>query len=287
MAEPVSEDLRQWSKVIVPRRGLLEIPWRELWSYRDLIAQLARRDIQATYKQTIFGPLWFILQPLLTTAAFSVIFGRMAKMGTEHIPHFLFYMSGLIAWQYFADGVNKISLTFTKNAAVFGKVYFPRLAVPISILCTNALTFCVQLTIFLAGLAFYLVQSAPIDPNWRIAALPLVLVQIAMLALGVGCIIASLTAKYRDLSLGVGFGVQLWMYASAIVFPLSRIDAADRWIFQLNPMVPAIEAFRFAFLGSGIVSKVSLLYAFGVSAVVLLIGVMMFNRVDQTVMDTV
>ncbi len=286
---------RHWVKEITPARGLLDVPWRELWAYRDLVALLALRDISASYKQTVLGPLWFVLQPILTTVVFSFLFGRMAKLGTDGMPHFLFYMSGLLPWVFFADCVNKTALTFSKNAQVFGKVYFPRLAVPLANVLTNLLAFSVQAGVFTLALGYYL-WIAPrlfpemplhVHPNWRILIVPLMLAQTAMLGLGIGCIIAALTTRYRDLALGVGFGLQLWMYASSIIFPVSRISPDMRWLFFLNPMVPIVEGFRFALLGSGLVEKWQLFMSFGLCAGVLVAGVMMFNRVEQTVMDTV
>ena len=304
MADSAAEDLSQWTKVIVPQRGLFEIPWRELWNYRDLIRQLVIRDFTATYKQTLLGPLWFVIQPVLTTVAFSFLFGRMGRLGTDNLPHFVFYLAGLTPWTYFAECVSRTSHTFTRNAQVFGKVYFPRLAVPISTLIANLVGFGVRLTILVLGILFYLWQDgrlvdaaltahtaiprlSGIDPNWRIALLPLLVLDMAMLAMGVGCIVSALTTRFRDLSVGIGFAVQLWMFASCIIFPLSRIELGDRWVFLLNPMVPVIEGFRFAFLGEGVVEKWHLAMSFGISSLMLLIGVVLFNRASQNVMDTV
>jgi lipopolysaccharide transport system permease protein len=287
MSQPATEDLSEWTKVILPERGFSENPLPELWRYRDLVWQFVVREFTAQYKQTLLGPLWFVLQPLLTTVAFSFLFGRMARMGTDHYPHFLFYMSGLAAWSYFADCVNRTSFTFTKNAQIIGKVYFPRLAIPLASVLSGLLGFAIQLGIFLIGLAFYLWKGQNLDPNWRIVLLPVLVLQVAMLGMGVGCIVAALTTRFRDLSRGIGFIVQLWMYGSSIVFPLSKIPLEDRWIFHLNPMVPVIETFRFAFLGSGVVEKWQLAASFGASAVILLIGVVLFQRASRHVMDTV
>lgn len=279
----------RWVKVIAPRRGIFAIPWRELWAYRDLVWLLGLRDISATYKQTVLGPLWFALQPILTTATFSFLFGRMADFGTDHTPHFVFYMSGLVVWNYFADCVNKTSLTFTRNAQIFGKVYFPRMAAPLANMLSSLASFVVQFALLALAIAYYLHSDlrSHLNPNWRIALLPLLLAQAGMLALGVGLVVSALTTRYKDLAMGVGFGVQLWMYASSIIFPLSRINPAQRWIFYLNPMVPIIESFRLALLGHGLVEKWQLGLSFGISATILLVGIMMFNRVEQTVMDTV
>ena len=286
-----------WTKTILPRRGLLDIPWRELWKYRDLVWLMAKRNLTAQYKQTVLGPSWFIIQPLLTTAVFSFLFGRVADMGTDHIPHFLFYMSGLVTFGFFSECVNKTSLTFTSNAHLFGKVYFPRLAAPLSQMLTSLAGFGVQFIVFLLGLAFYLAKlhwfpdpmhTIHLKPNWHMVLFPLLLIQIAMLGLGVGFIVAGLTTRYRDLQMAVGFGVQLWMYASSVVFPLSKIkDSAYVALLKLNPMVPIIESFRYGFLGEGVVTKGDLALSAVTCVVVFFVGLMMFCKTEQTVMDTV
>lgn len=277
-----------WDRVIEPKRGWMDIPWRELWRYRDLIWLLARRDMKASYKQTVLGPFWFIAQPLLTTLVFSFVFGRMARMGTDHIPHFLFYMAGIAPWNFFAECINKSAHSFTRNSQVFGKIYFPRLAMPLSGMLVNFTTFVIQMTVLFVGMGFYWIKGIHFEANWRICILPLLVIQMAMLGMGIGCIISALTTRFRDLAMGIGFGVQLWMFGSSVVFPLSRIAEHDRWIFStLNPMVPVIESFRFALLGSGLVERSQLYASFGISAVIFLVGVAMFNRVEQTVMDTV
>ncbi len=289
--------METWDKEIVPRRGLLAIPWRELWRYRDLILLLSKRDLSAQYKQTVLGPVWFIIQPLLTTLVFSFLFGRVAGLGTDHIPHFLFYMGGLVPWAYFSDCVNKTAHTFTRHAPLFGKVYFPRLAVPLAQSLTSLAGFAVQFTVFMIGIGFYLAKARwfpdplhpfVLNPNWHVILLPVFLLQMAMLGLGVGLIISSLTTRYRDLALAVGFGVQLWMYASSVVFPLAKIkEVKFRAIMALNPMVPTIESFRFAFLGEGMVTKIQFATSLTTSALVFLIGLIMFTRTERTVMDTV
>ncbi len=291
----------KWVKAILPRRGLFSIPWRELWAYRDLIWLMGMRDISATYKQTVLGPFWFVLQPILTTATFSFLFGRMAGFGSDHIPHFVFYMTGLVVWNYFADCVNKTSQTFTRNAQLFGKVYFPRMAAPLANMLSGLVSFVVQFGLLALAIGFYLFKDAHphlvpglpppapshIEPTWHVVLLPLLLAQAAMLAIGIGFIVSALTTRYKDLSMGVGFGVQLWMYGSSIIYPLSLIDPSKRWIFYCNPMVPIIEGFRFALLGHGIVEKWQIGLSFGISATFFTAGIMMFNRVEQTVMDTV
>lgn len=280
-------DLRTWSKVILPRRGLLQVPFREIWAYRDLVFLMALRDLTANYKQTILGPVWFVLQPLLTTAFFTVIFGRMAKLGTDGLPPLLFYFSGIALWSYLAECVNKSSNTFLRNAQIFGKVYFPRMVVPLASAITALATFLVQYGIFCVFLCFYWAKGQPVHPSWRIIFTPFLVAQLAMLGLGIGCIVSALSTRFRDLTMGITFGVQLWMYASSIIFPLSRVAPGDRWLFALNPIVPVVEAFRFSYLGFGIVERWQLVLSFGVSAVVFLIGVALFNHAEQTAMDSV
>jgi lipopolysaccharide transport system permease protein len=285
----------RWDKVIVPQRKLLSIPFRELGQYKDLIWLMAKRNLTAQYKQTIFGPSWFVLQPLLATVVFSFLFGRMAGLGTDKIPHFLFYMAGIVTWGFFSETVIRTAATFTRNAHIFGKIYFPRMVVPLAQLITNFAGFLVQFSVFLIGLGFYWVKMVwfadphvQIAPNWRMALLPVFLLQIGMVGVGTGLIVASLTTRYKDLQMAVGFGVQLWMYGSSVVFPLSRItDETYRFILTLNPMVPVIEGFRFAFLGEGTVTKVEYATSFGISAFIFLVGLVMFSRTEQTVMDTV
>ncbi len=286
-SETASTDLSQWSKVIQPDRGWWDLKLDQLWKYRDLILVFVHRNFTATYKQTILGPLWFFVQPLLTTIVFTVIFKKMADLPTDNIPPFLFYMAGSVAWGYFADCLTKTGATFSANAGLFGKVYFPRMAVPISVIITNLLTFALQMCFFLAFMAWYWFKGAPIEPNWRVLMLPLMVLEMAMLGLGVGCMITAMTTKYRDLSMLVGFGVQLWMYASCVIIPLSGIDQKWRWLFVLNPMVPIIEGFRFAFFGQGIVEKWQIALGFGVSAVILMIGLALFNHVEKSFTDTV
>ena len=282
-----SDDLGEWSTIITPHRGWFEVRWRELWQYRDLIYLFVRRDFVGTYKQTVLGPIWFFLQPIFTTIVFTVVFGKIAKISTDALPPPLFYLSGIVMWQYFADCLNKTSSTFTSNAGIFGKVYFPRLVVPISTVITSLITFAIQFVLFLSLLAFFKIQGAPVYPNYRIIILPFLLLMMASLGLGVGCLVSSLTTRYRDLAVAVGFGVQLWMYASAVVYPLSEIPAEWRWLLVLNPMVPIIESFRFAFLGSGVVEIWQIAMGAGVCLLVLLGGILTFNHVEKTFSDTV
>lgn len=274
--------------IIQAQRGLLDLRLGELWKYRDLVLLFVRRDFVSVYKQTILGPLWYLIQPLLTTLTFTVIFGQIASLPTDGLPQFLFYMSGTVVWSYFAECLNKTSNTFVQNANLFGKVYFPRMAVPVSILLSNLITFLIQFGMFLAFVAFFALSGTPIVLNWLwIALSPLLMAMMAGLGLGFGIIISSLTTKYRDLRFLVQFGVQLLMYATPVIYPVSSIPERFQWIIQANPMTPIVEAFRFAFLGAGTVDLGHLLYSFGFMLAVVFIGAVIFNRVEQTFMDTV
>ncbi len=277
----------QWTKVIGPRRGLLDIRLAELWHYRDLIMLFVRRDFVAFYKQTILGPLWFVLQPLFTTIVFTVIFGRIAHIPTDGLPQVLFYMAGIVIWNYFADCLNKTSDTFISNANIFGKVYFPRLTVPVSIVITNLMTFAIQFVLFLAFLAYFHLAGSDIRMSAWVLVTPLLLLQMAALGLGLGILISSLTTKYRDLKYVVGFGVQLWMYATPIVYPMSQIPEKWQWAFALNPMSAIVETARYAFLGSGAIRPWHEAISLGITSLLLMSGMLMFNRVEKTFMDTV
>ena len=283
----MTQQLENWDLVIEPRRGWFDLHLRDLYRYRDLVLLFVRRDFVAVYKQTILGPLWYLIQPLLTTITFTVIFGNIAQLPTDGLPQFLFYMSGTVIWTYFADCLTKTSNTFVNNAQLFGKVYFPRLAVPVSILLSNLITFAIQFTFFLAFMGFFALTGADLRPNWWILISPVLIFMMAGLGLGFGIIISSLTTKYRDLRFLVQFGVQLLMYATPVIYPVSSIPTRFQPLIQANPMTPIVEAFRYAFLGAGSFNPMNLLYSFGFMVVVVIIGTVIFNRVEATFMDTV
>jgi lipopolysaccharide transport system permease protein len=276
-----------WTMEIHPRSGWFDIDLSELWRYRDLILLFVRRDFVAYYKQTILGPLWFLLQPLFTTVVFTIIFSNIAHISTDGLPPFLFYMAGTVGWTYFTSCMTQTSNTFITNAGIFGKVYFPRLVVPISVVISNLLSFTIQFGLFLAFLVYFYFIGSPIHPNLWILIIPLLLIQMAALGLGMGIMISSMTTKYRDLALAFGFGVQLWMYATPIVYPLSQIPAQWQWLFALNPMTAIIETFRYAFLGSGAIQPWMLGVSFGLTFLILTLGIILFNRVEKTFMDTI
>lgn len=278
--------LQTWTTIIKPKTKLFDLNLKELWKYRDLIIMFVKRDFKTMYKQTILGPLWIIINPILTTLMQVFIFGNIANISTDGMPQFVFYMAGNTIWLYFSGCLTKTSGTFVNNANVFGKVYFPRLATPISIVLSGLITFAVQFAMFLLTIIYYGVQGV-VQPNITVLLLPVLILQIALLSMGCGIIISSLTTKYRDLAVLVTFGVQLWMYGSAIVFPVSALPEKWSRLLMLNPVVPVVEAFRYAFTGHGTFSVTYLSISMIVTIVVLFIGMMIFNRVEKTFMDTV
>jgi lipopolysaccharide transport system permease protein len=287
MSTEVKEDLNEWTEVLTSERGKLDFRLGELWRYRDLIFRFFRRDFVSSYKQTVLGPLWFVIPPLMTTIIFTIIFGKIGRIPTDGMPPFLFFLLGTTAWNYFAACLTRSATTFAANSGVFGKVYFPRLAVPLSIILTNLLTFAIQFGLFLVLYLFFWMRGAHAEPNWRVVILPILLLQMAALGLGIGCIVSAMTTRFRDLAYMITFGTQLWMYASCVVFPLSQIPKEWRIVFILNPMVPIIESFRFAFLGGGIVEIWHLAISAAVSGALLFIGLVMFTRAEKTFMDTI
>jgi lipopolysaccharide transport system permease protein len=284
---PRGKDDEDWTLVIQPHGRLLDLKLRELWHYRDLIALFVRRDFVAQYKQTILGPAWHFISPLMTTVVFTIVFGNIAKMSTDGVPPFLFYMAGNVVWAYFSTVLLSTSNTFTGNAGLFSKVYFPRLAVPLASLISRLIAFAIQCTFFLGFIAWFMWQGAAVKPNVWMLATPLMLVLLAALALGLGVIAASLTTKYRDLTVLIGFGVQLFMYATPVIYPLSSLPAEWRQWAALNPVAPVMEWFRYAFLGVGTFEASMLFTATALTAAILLAGVVLFNRVERTFIDTV
>lgn len=276
----------KFSTVIVPKTGWFDINLKEVWQYRDLVMLFVRRNFVSQYKQTILGPLWAIIQPLLTTVVFTVVFGSLAGLSAEGVPSFLFFLSGNVAWQYFSGCLTSTANTFTGNAGILGKVYFPRLVMPISTVMTNLISFGIQMAMFLIFLVYYWIQGA-VQPNWYVLLTPVLIVHMAMLSLGTGVIISALTTKYRDLKMLVGFGVQLWMYATPVAYDIGIIPAKYMGLYMLNPMTPVVNAFRTAFLGLGSFEIGYYLLSWIVTALILFVGVVLFSRVEKTFMDTV
>jgi lipopolysaccharide transport system permease protein len=273
--------------LIAPHGKVFDLKLAELWRYRDLILLFVRRDFVAQYKQTILGPAWHLIQPLLTTLMFTLIFGKVARISTDGAPAFIFYMAGTVIWSYFAAVLTTTADTFIANAAIFGKVYFPRLAVPVSILISRLIAFAIQFFLFLLILAWFLASSDEVQLNAWVLATPLLLLMMAALGLGLGVIISALTTRYRDLQVLVHFGVQLLMFASPVIYPLSALPEHWRSWAALNPIAPIIEAFRHAYLGVGSVDLQMLGISFVTISVILFIGIALFNRVERTFMDTV
>ncbi len=277
-----------WTEVIEPKRSLLDVNLKELWRYRDLIMLFVRRDFVSIYKQTVLGPLWLFIQPLFTTITFYFVFSKIAKIPTDNVDPILFYLSGITLWNYFSDCFSKTSNTFVANAGIFGKVYFPRLATPISIVISSLIKLGIQVLLF-AGIALYRVyfHGAQISINETILFLPILIILMAIMGLGLGIIFSALTTKYRDLSFLLTFGIQLLMYATPIIYPLSYTSGKLHKILSYNPLTPIIENFRYAFFGIGQLDIQGLIYTSVFSISVLILGVIIFNRVEKNFMDTV
>ena len=277
----------EWDMIIKPKTGWFDIDLNELWRYRDLVSMFVKRDFVTLYKQTILGPLWYIIQPLFTTLVFTIIFGRVAKIPTDSLPPFLFYMAGNVMWGYFAGSLTATSNTFNTNAAIFGKVYFPRLTVPLATVIVNFLQFLIQLLLFLGFYFYFMMNGTPIQPTWWILALPILLLQMALLSFGLGILLSSLTTKYKDLKFAMAFVVQLWMYATPIVYPLSQIPDWLLPYYILNPMVALVESFRFMFFGTSAIQLGQIAISWGVTLLLVFAGVVLFSRIEKTFMDTV
>jgi len=279
---------KHWDMIIRPSGGLFDLKLRELWDYRDLLYLLVRRDIITVYKQTLLGAFWFVLPPILNTVIYFVLFGVIAKVSTDGTNPVLFYLTGLIAWGYFADCINRTSTTFRSNASIFGKVYFPRLIVPLSSVVSALIKFGVQLILLVTVLLFFLIRGENVHPQYAyLWLLPILLLMMMFSGLAFGIIISSLTTKYRDLTNMVPFAVQLLMYATPVIYPASIIPSKYLWILQINPLTPLIESMRFIFVGSDQINWLMLGYSLVFTIVTLFIGLLMFNRTEKDFMDTV
>ena len=278
-----------WTTIIRPRTGWFDIDLRELWRYRDLIVMFVKRNFAVLYKQTILGPAWVLLNPLLTSVLFNVVFGGIAGLSTDGTPSFLFYMAGNTVWTFFASCINNTANTFVANSQVFGKVYFPRLTMPISQVLTSLINFAIHAAMYVIFCLYFRATGAEMHLTAWMWALPVVIVQVMLLGLGVGIIVSSLTTKYRDLAIAVSFGVQLWMYVSPVVYPLSTLGNSPRLAFlmRLNPMTAPVEIFRTATLGTGSADMGMFIYSLVFTAAALFIGVILFSRIEKTSMDTV
>ncbi len=279
-----------WDIEIGGRSSLLSLNLREVWRYRDLLMMYVHRDIVTFYKQTILGPLWFVIQPLLTTIMFMFVFGGIAGISTDGVPQAVFYLGGLVCWNYFADCLTKCSDTFNANQHIFGKVYFPRLVVPLSIIISNMIKMVIQFGLFAAVYTYYFITLGSFSPNWTLLLLPLLILMLGCLGLGFGLVISSLTTKYRDLRFLVSFGVQLWMYATPVIYPLSvmKQNYPDKiWAIVANPLTAITETFKYAFTGVGVFEWSYLLYSLAVTIAILLLGIVIFNRTQKNFMDVI
>ena len=284
---PAKTHENNWTEIIRPQKSLFRINFNEIWRYRDLIVLFVRRDFVATYKQTILGPLWFVLQPLFSTIIYTIVFGQIARISTDGLPQMLFYMSGIVCWNYFSSCLLSTSSTFVSNAGIFGKVYFPRLTVPISSVISNLIKFAIQFSFLFAFMVIFYFRGADFHVTKFALLIPFLLILMAGLGLGLGIIISSLTTKYRDLTNLLGFGVQLWMYATPVIYPVSGLPERFQFLITLNPVTSIVEAFRYGMLGAGTVSYPHLVYTSCFTLAMLCFGVILFNRVEKTFMDTV
>lgn len=277
----------EYSTIIKPKTKLLEIDFKEIWQYRDLYSMFVKRDIITSYKQTILGPLWFFIQPAITTVMYMVVFGGIAKIPTDGLPQPIFYLAGITLWQYFSACLNSTSNTFIANQGIFGKVYFPRIIVPLSTITSNLIRMFIQLSLFVIVYIYYIILGVHIVPNLYLLLFPILIIILAGLSLGFGIIISSMTTKYRDLNLLFGFIVQLWMYATPVIYPLSTIPPNRQWIMALNPVTSIIETFKYGTMGVGTFSWGMLGYSFLFMILLLSIGIVIFNKVQRSFMDTV
>lgn len=287
-AQPIENDDANWDLVLQPKSKFLDSKHiRELIRYRDLVYLFVKRDFLTYYKQTILGPLWYIVQPLVTTVAYTFIFGKLANIGTDSIPYILFYFAGTMLWTYFSGVLNTVAQVFCSYSSIFGKVYFPRLTVPISITLGNIIKLLIQFGCLLIFYFYFLLRGAPIHPSWKVCLFPLLILWIGFLACGLGMIVSSLTTKYRDLNQLMGFGMQLAMYATPIVYPLSQAPEKWKWFFYINPMSAPIELFRIWFYGAGEVPLSMAIISLGLTALCFLFGMILFNKNERTFVDVI
>lgn len=286
MSKPEKKD-SNWDLTIEPTVSWFKLNLADVWRYRDLIAMFVKRDLVVVYKQTLLGPIWYFVQPLLSALIFSVVFGKIAGLPTDGAPGILFYLSGLLCWNYFASCVTSTSDTFTANASIFGKVYFPRLILPLSICVSNLSKVIVQLMLLVSIYAYFVVKGTNVQPSFWILFFPIILLQIALLGLGFGILISSFTTKYRDLQMLLGFGVQLWMYASPVAYSANQVPQQYRWLYDLNPMVAPIVSFRAMVLNTTPPLIETSLYSLIFSIVLLFFALIVFSRAERTFIDTV
>lgn len=279
-----------WTLIIKPKGKLFNLNLKEIWQYRDLLEMYIKRDIVTLYKQTILGPIWFIIQPIFTTIIFMFVFGGLAGISTDGLPQALFYLSGITLWNFFSDSLTKTSDTFFTNQAIFGKVYFPRIIAPLSVTISGMIKMFIQFGLFVLVFIYFVVKGTPVSPNLYTLLFPLLILILAGLSLGFGIIISSMTTKYRDLKFLFSFAVQLWMYATPVIYPLSVMEGSYKkymWLIQVNPLSSVLETFRYGFLGQGTFSWWALIYSIFFTIIILLLGSIIFNRVERSFMDII
>ncbi len=282
----MNEPQQQWTETIEAKHSLFDLKLKEVWRYKDLVYMFVKRDFVSSFKQTILGPIWFFINPILTTIVYLIVFNKIAKLPTNGAPPILFYLAGVTLWNYFSSSLLGTSYTFTGNASIFGKVYFPRLVTPISVVLSNLMRFSVQLLLFLIAWIYYL-NKGEVHPNLWILATPFLVLLMALFSLGLGMIFSALTTKYKDLNMLLGFGVSLYMYATPVIYPVSSLPGVFKKLSYYNPLTGIFECFKYAWMGVGEFSPVMLVISSGIILVILAIGVVIFNRVEKTFMDTV
>lgn len=279
-----------WTVIIKPKGKLFSLNLQEIWQYRDLLEMYIKRDIVTFYKQTILGPIWFFVQPIFTTIIFMFVFGGLAGISTDGIPQALFYLSGITLWNYFSDSLTKTADTFFTNQAIFGKVYFPRLIAPLSVTISGLIKMFIQFGLFVIVYIYFVIKGTPVKPNLYALLFPLLILILSGLSLGFGIIISSMTTKYRDLKFLITFAIQLWMYATPVIYPLSVMEGSFskyKWVIQANPLTAVMETFKYGFLGQGTFTWLSLAYSAIFTIVILLIGIIIFNKVERSFMDII
>ncbi len=278
---------QEWTKVIESKHSLFDLELKEVWRYKDLVYMLVKRDFVTSFKQTILGPLWFFINPIFTTVMYVIVFGNIANLSTDGAPKMAFYLAGVTLWNYFSSCLTSSSNVFRGNASIFGKVYFPRLVMPVSIVVSNLMRFGVQFALFLIVLLYYLIVEQNVHPNLWILATPFLIVLMAAFAMGTGMIFSAMTTKYKDISMLLSFGVSLYMYITPVVYPVSSIPEKYRWIAEYNPLTGIFECFKYAYLGVGDFTLGMLMYSTTFILIILFIGIIIFNKVEKSFMDTV
>lgn len=277
----------EWSKVIESKHSLFDLELKEVWRYKDLVYMLVKRDFVTSFKQTVLGPLWFFINPIFTTVMYVIVFGNIANLSTDGAPQMAFYLAGVTLWNYFSSCLNGTSSVFRGNAGIFGKVYFPRLVMPLSIVVSNLMRFGVQFGLFIVVILYYLIVDGSVHPNLWVLATPFLIVLMATFAMGMGMIFSAMTTKYQDISMLLSFGISLYMYATPVVYPASEVEGKYRWIIEYNPLTGIFECFKYAYLGVGDFTLGMLAYSTIVISFIMLVGILIFNKVEKSFMDTV